>query len=145
LADTIPFIKHSKGFLTALAYLLYHINDAQILLSCEGTYHIERYEQCDCPYTLLRLTNGKYRMFLYNPERDRYRPVRVRSKKHIVDASVVSFYPLLPVKYNNFNNDQSYVHKYTDDQSKGTAYTSFTTKIRPNGITVVDIALDESV
>jgi len=143
LAETIPFIRHSAGFLNALAYLLYHINDAQMPLSCEGAYRVGRYELCDCPYTLLRLTNGKYRLFLYNPERDRYRPICVHAKKRILDAKVVSFYPLLPVKFNNSGTDQAYVYKYSDTPAEELVLKNFTTKIKPNGITVVDIVLGE--
>lgn len=142
LAETIPFIKHTTGFLDALAYLLYHINDAQMPFICEGAYRVGRYDRCDCPYTLLKLTNGKYRLFLYNPERDRYRPVSVIGKKRIIDAKVVSYYPLLPVKFNNCSSDQGYVYKYSEPM-KEVELRDFTTKIKPNGITVVDVTLAE--
>jgi len=143
LAETIPFIKHAAGFLEALAYLLYHINDSQIPLRCEGAYRVGRYELCDCPYTLLRLKNGKYRLFLYNPERDRYRPVCVHGKKRILDAQVVSYFPLLPVKFNNSGTDQAYVYNYSGSRGGDVVLKNFTTKIKPNGITVLDITLGE--
>lgn len=142
LAETIPFIKHTTGFLNALAYLLYHVNDEQMPLICECSYHIGRYDKCDCPYTLLKLANGKYRLFLYNPERDRYRPVTVIGKKHILDARVVSYYPMLPLKFNNHNTDQEYVYKYSENQDEMLIY-DFDTKIKPNGITVIDISFEE--
>ena len=111
-------------------------------LTCEGAYRVGRYDKCDCPYTLMKLKDGKYRLFLYNPERDRYRPVAVIGKKRIIDAKVVSYYPLLPVKFNNESSDQGYVYKYSEDD-KELIIRDFSTKIRPNGITVVDVTLDE--
>lgn len=143
LAETIPFIKHTTGFLDTLAYLLYHINDAQMPLICEGAYRVDRYDKCDCPYSLLKLANGKYRLFLYNPERDRYRPICVHGKKRILDAQVVSYYPLLPVKFNNSGTNQAYVYNYSHAQGADVVLKNFTTKIKPNGITVVDITLGE--
>lgn len=142
LAETIPFIKHSSGFLNALSYLLCHVNDSMMPLACECAYRVGRYDKCDCPYTLLKLKNGKYRLFLYNPERDRYRPVDVIGNRPILDAKVVSYYPLLPVKYNNSSSDQGYVYKYSENQ-KDTKLWDFSTKIKPNGITVVDVMLEK--
>ena len=144
LAETIPFIKHTAGFLDALAYLLYHINDEEMPVACECAYRMGRYNRCDCPYTVLKLKNGKYRIFLYNPERDRYRPVAVIGKKRILDAKVVSYYPLLPVKFNNESCDQGYVYKYSENTEE-IVIRDFTTKIKPNGITVVDVTIAETL
>ena len=140
LAKTVPFINHSEGFISALAYLLYHINDFKMPIICECSYAPERYERCDCPYALMKLKNGKYRLFLYNPEKERYRPVTVHSKKAILDAKVVSYYPILPVKYNNTSG--SYVHNYSSNQDE-IVLRDFTTKIKPNGITILDITFKE--
>ncbi len=142
LMDTIAFMKHSKGFITALAKLLYHANDAQIAISCEGAANKSGgYKKCDCPNILLRLKNGTYRLFLYNPERDRYRPIEVNTKKGILDAKVVSFFPILPVKYNHNSSEGLTVYKYEDVTD--VVYTSFKTKTTPGGITIVDIVLVE--
>jgi hypothetical protein len=145
LAETVPFINHSSGFLSSLSYLLYHANDANMPFICEGAYRKDRYDRCDCPHALLKLTNGKYRLFLYNPERERYRPVSVISKKGIIDAQVISYYPILPVKFNNCSTDQGYVYKYSEE-SESALLRDFSTKIKPNGITVIDITLsDDSI
>lgn len=142
LAETIAFIKHSKGFISALAKLLYHVNDAKMPISCAGTQTRHGgYKECDCPNIMLRLKNGVYRLFLYNPELDRYRPIEVKSKKRIVDAKVVSFFPILPVKF-NYNSDEV-LTAYKYDNSYDPVYTNFKTKITPGGITVVDIVLTE--
>jgi hypothetical protein len=112
---------------------------------CEGAYRKDRYDRCDCPHALLKLTDGKYRLFLYNPERERYRPVSVISKKGIIDAQVISYYPILPVKFNNCSTDQGYVYKYSEE-SESALPRDFSTKIKPNGITVIDITLsDDSI
>ena len=113
-------------------------------VACECAYRMGRYNRCDCPYTVLKLKNGKYRIFLYNPERDRYRPVAVIGKKRILDAKVVSYYPLLPVKFNNESSDQGYVYKYSENAEE-IVIRDFTTKIKPNGITVVDVTIAETV
>jgi hypothetical protein len=142
LAETIPFIRHRGGFLDALAYLLYHVNDGQMPFVCRCAYHVGRYDQCDCPYTLLKLEDGKYRLFLYNPEKERYRPVSVIGNRSIIDAKVVSYYPILPLKFNACNDDQEYVFKYSENENE-IVIRDFSTKIKPNGITVVDVTLQE--
>lgn len=91
-----------------------------------------------CPNITFRLKNGKYRVYLYNPERDRYRKIDVSSQKGIIEAKVVSYFPVLPVKYNN--NGKSFIHNYNDDDTN-VVYDDFRTKIMPNGVTVVDITL----
>ncbi len=138
---TIPFIKHTTGFIKAYSMLLAHANDKNMALtSICPTFndHIE----LDCPNITLKLNNGKYRIYLYNPEREIYRRARVDSKVGIKEAKVVSFYPQLPVKYGNTTDEVDYRYKY-DDETIGKLYGNFTTKIHPNGITVVDVELAE--
>ncbi len=138
LSDTIPYIKHSSGFIDALAYVLYHINDTKMPFFAECIHDTKHVIKDVCPNITFRLKNGKYRVYLYNPERDRYRKIDVSSQKGIVEAKVVSYFPVLPVKYNN--NGKSFIHNYNDDDTN-VVYDDFRTKIMPNGVTVVDITL----
>ncbi len=143
LPGTIPFIKHTTGFVRALGSLLYYANDAQIPLSCEGPEYSDEFDWCECPNIILKLNNGKYRVFLYNPERERYRRICVSAKKAILDAQVVSFYPILPVKYGSDKTVSAYEHKYDGTNKDKEVYTNFVTRIHPNGVTVVDVTLDD--
>ncbi len=140
LEDTIPYIRHSTGFMDALAYLLRHINDAQVPFVSRCARQSAKVVECDCPYILFRLKNGKYRMYLYNPERDRYRKADISSDKGILNAEVVSYFPVLPVKYDN--QGKGFIHNYNNENSN-VVYNDFRTKIMPNGITVVDVTLAE--
>ena len=138
---TIPFVKHTTGFIKAYSMLLVHANDNNMALTSLCPTFNDRVEM-ECPNIILKLKNGKYRMFLYNPEREVYRRIRVDSKKGIKDAKVVSFYPILPVKYGTSTDEINYEYKYGDDTT-GMVFPNFTTKVHPNGITVVDIELAE--
>lgn len=138
---TIPFNKHSTGFVTALGQLLHYSNEAQLRLTCECPFYSEEFSQSEEPNVVMKLSNRKYRMFLYNPERERYRRMRVSAKTAIADAQVVSFYPILPVKHTNSNEETSYNHNYEANSNAKAVYTDFVTRIHPNGITVVDVTL----
>ena len=138
---TIPFNKHSTGFITALGQLLHHANDAKMPLLCDGPDYFEEFNSCECPNVIYKLRNGKYRVFLYNPERERYRRMRVSAKTAIADAQVVSFFPILPVKYVSDTTAASYEHNYDANSNDNTVYTKFITRILPNGVTVVDVML----
>ncbi len=139
LDDSVPYIKHATGFLNALAYLLYHINDANIPFTTSCKIVSEYGTMCSYPNVVYKLKNGKYRVFLYNPDRNRYRKANIISDKGITDAKVVSHFPQLPVKYNN--QGKSYVHNYEDGDNK--VYNDFTTKVMPAGVTIVDVTIAE--
>ena len=143
LPETIPFIKHSTGFVKALGQLLNYANDAQIPITCEVNKLSDEFYMCEFPSIVLKLRSGKYRIFLYNPEHERYRRVRVRTKKPIEDAQVVSFYPILPVKYPNATTGDSYEHNYDINSGVKAVHKEFITRIQPNGVTVVDVTLGE--
>ncbi|MEA4824316.1 MAG: hypothetical protein VB111_09415 [Clostridiaceae bacterium] len=123
LIDTLSFQKVSCGFIDALACLM---------KAASGELFT-----ADSPFTAYQLKNGAYRLYLYNTLDEKYHSARVRTARPILSASIVSRYPVLPVRYTD-ENEAVFSYNF-DRQVSGTR--GFITKLAPSGVTIVDVTL----
>ncbi len=123
LIDTLSFQKVSCGFIDALACLMKAASGGLLT--------------ADSPFTAYKLKNGAYRLYLYNTRDEKYHSARVCAAHPILSASIVSRYPVLPVRYTD-ENEAVFDYNF-DRQASGTR--GFITKLAPSGVTIVDVTL----
>ena len=123
LHDTLPFRKVSAGFADACAELLRRVGPKEL--------------RCDMPCFVLRMKSGALRIFLPNPELNRYTSARVTAEVPIRSVSIVTKYPILPVKFLSSPEADA---RFMAQDSDGTQRT-FKIKIAPGGVTVADVML----
>ncbi|WP_391571212.1 hypothetical protein [Cohnella sp.] len=126
LIDTLPFAKVTTGFRDALALVLKELSDCPLT--------------CDMPHMAFQLANGAYRLYLFNNVDHQYRRAFVTMKPIVADTSVVSSFPILPVRYKD-DATGGLVHHYTGEIS---SKQSFEVKLQPGGVTILDVLLAES-
>lgn len=123
LADTLAFRKVSDGFARACAALLKKLGSQEI--------------QCSLPCSVFRRKDGSLRVFILNPELNSYGSANVTARRPVKKVSIITKYPVLPVKYLN-NPDGG--AGFTAQKSDGTQR-SFRVKVSPGGVTIVDVEL----
>jgi len=123
LHDTLPFRKVSEGFADACAALLRRAGAKEL--------------RCDMPCFVLRMKSGALRIFILNPEINSYGRARVTAESPIRSVSIVTKYPVLPVKFLDSPDGSA---RFIAQESDGTQR-SFLIKVAPGGVTIADVML----
>lgn len=132
LYKVLPFAKLSSGFIKVCGELLKAAMLQEFPVSC------------DVPMTALSLTNGRHRLYLYNPDENHYGHAAVTSALPIEAADVVSAYPVLPVRYLTEVKplDPPGGNRFAFDHEKALDRPhAFRVKLAPGGVTVVEVTL----
>jgi hypothetical protein len=123
LAETLTFAKVTAGFGDACA----------LLLRTVGTELFT----CNLPMVPMQMTDGRYRLYLSNPEVNSYGYANVTAKHPIEQVVSVSKYPVLPVK---FMDSPDEAVGWMGKDSTGEERT-FRVKVPPGGVTILDVLL----
>lgn len=123
LTDTLVFSKVSSGFKRAMAVLLNAIQETPF--------------DIDKPNLILQMEDGAYRIYLFNDSMVKYHRASVHACQQIKDVKIISKYPVLPPRYME-NDTGSLQHAYNGEPE---VKKSFSVKIQPGGVTVVDVYL----
>lgn len=123
LYKELPFAKISSGFITAVAKILKEMQLDVLQL------------ECDCPMRVVRLSNGRDRLYIYNPFDNGYVTATVVSKRTVKSADIVSRFPVLPPRF--LCEGESGM--YYDFSKPPKTDKRFSVKLAPSGVTVVDI------
>lgn len=121
LIDSLVFSKVTKGFSDALALLLREIDTMPFKI--------------DKPNMVFRMSDGAYRLYLYNDNDFHYHRAFVESELEIVDTRTVTSFPVLPPRFMVKAGGKLH-HTYNGTD---TAKHSFEIKIQPGGVTVIDV------
>ncbi|MCL2517671.1 MAG: hypothetical protein FWF15_03815, partial [Oscillospiraceae bacterium] len=124
LIDTLSFVKVTTGFRDAIALLLKAAQGDMIT--------------CDMPYIANKLTNGAWRLYIFNTVNEHYRHAFVTINKPVADVRIVSSFPVLPVRFIE-NKSGNLTHKYTGDPVNKQ---NFELKLQPGGVTILDVELE---
>ncbi len=123
LTDTLTFRKVSDGFAGVCAALLQRIGSQEI--------------QCSLPCSVFRRKDGSLRVFILNPDLNSYGRASVTARHPVKNVSIVTKYPVLPVKYlNNPDGSTGFMAQNSDGTQR-----SFRVKVSPGGVTIVDVML----
>lgn len=125
LVDTLPFRKVSTGFRKACAALLKAAGDHTF--------------SCNLPILPTQLENGKYRLYILNESLTSYGYADVEACSPYKNVSIVSKYPVLPVKFMKKSVNGASIG-FSQADSDGTQ-TVFRAKVVPGGATVLEITL----
>ncbi len=123
LAETLTFAKVTAGFCEALA----------LLLRTAGSDLFT----CNLPIVPMQMEDGRYRLYISNPEMNSYGYANVTAKRPIQQVVSVSKYPVLPVK---FMDSPDGAVGWMGQDSTGTQRT-FRVKVTPGGVTILDVVL----
>lgn len=123
LAETLTFSKVTTGFRQACA----------LLLKTAG----ESLFSCNLPILPMLMDDGRYRLYITNPEMNSYGYANVTAATPIRDVANVSKYPVLPVKFMDAANEGV---GFMGKDSTGTQRT-FRAKVTPGGVTILDVRL----
>lgn len=121
--DTLPFVKVSRGFVNAMAYILRSVTSDMVV--------------SDVPCLSYKLKNGNIRLYLFNTIRDRYSRAFVNMKCSVADTKIVSKFPILPARYKD-SATGGIVHNY---ETEAVCKQSFEIKLAPGGVAVADVIL----
>lgn len=120
LHGTLNFTKVTAGFAESVA----------LLLRSTGSELFT----CSHPMTVTELKNGRYRLYIFNPEVFTYAKAVVSCAKPLRGVEILSKYPLLPVKYlNSADGTVSYLSSGSD----GTQC-HFKTRVAPGGAVILE-------
>jgi hypothetical protein len=123
LAETLTFCKVTEGFRDACALLLKTV--ASDLFAC------------NLPIVPMLMDDGRYRLYISNPELNSYGFANVTAKRPIKEVAIISSYPILPVKFMDSPDEEV---GWLGQASTGTQR-AFRTKVTPGGVTILDIGL----
>lgn len=123
LIDTLTFRKVSDGFAEMCAALLRTVGAREI--------------QSTLPCSVFRMKNGLLRVLILNPDLNSYGRAVVTARSPLKEVSIVTKYPVLPVKYLSSPSETTHV---LAQESDGTQK-SFLVKVAPGGVTIVDVKL----
>lgn len=123
LVETLTFCKVTTGFRAACA----------LLLKTAGSSLFT----CNLPLLPMLMADGRYRLYLSNPELNSYGYANVTAERPIKHVANISTYPVLPVK---FMATASAGVGWMDQESDGTQRT-FRVKVTPGGVTILDVVL----
>jgi len=127
LMDTLVFAKVTTGFRDAMSLLLNKINDVP--------FDINK------PNIILKMKDGAYRLYLFNDSEVKYRRAFVISQKEILDAKIISKFPILPPRYIETATGMLQ-HIYTDEKK---VKKSFEIKLQPGGVTIIDVYVERRI
>lgn len=124
LAETLTFCKVTAGFREACARLLQ-------ALGCDLF-------ACNLPILPMQLADGRYRLYLANPEMNSYGYAVVTAGRPIRQVANVGKYPVLPVKFMDSPREHvGWIGKEPDGARR-----SFRAKVAPGGVTILDVTLE---
>lgn len=123
LAETLTFAKVTAGFRQACALLLKTVGHDVFA--------------CNLPILPMRLKDGRYRVYITNPELNSYGYANVTARRPIKAVTAVSKYPVLPAK---FLDSPDGAVGWMEQASNGTQRT-FRAKVTPGGVTILDVVL----
>jgi len=123
LAETLTFCKVTAGFREACALLLKTVGNDLF--------------SCNLPIVPMLMQDGRYRIYISNPEINSYGYANVTAAKPIQRVTSVSKYPVLPVKFMDSANERV---SFMSKDSTGTQRT-FRAKVTPGGVTILDVVL----
>jgi hypothetical protein len=125
LKETLTFCKVTAGFVRACALLLKTVGNDRFT--------------CNLPVVPMRLEDGRYRLYLSNPEMNSYGYATVTAKFPIKSVVNVSKYPMLPVKFmDSASEGVGWMGKDSDGTQR-----IFRVKVTPGGVTILDVVLQE--
>jgi len=122
LVDTLQFRKVSIGFRKACAALIKAAGDHTF--------------SCNLPIMPILLENGNYRLYILNEAINSYGFADVSADRLVKNVSIVSKYPVLPVKF----KAKGVVVGVLARDSTGVE-TDFRAKVTPGGVTILEITL----
>jgi hypothetical protein len=123
LVETLTFAKVTEGFRNACAELLKTVSNNRF--------------SCNLPIVTMLMNDGRYRLYISNPELNSYGFATVTAASPIKRVDIVSKYPMLPVKFME-SADESV--GWMGNESTGTQRI-FRVKVTPGGVTILDVAL----
>ena len=123
LVETLTFCKVTAGFRDACALLLKTVGSDLFT--------------CNLPVVPMLMDDGRYRLYISNPEINSYGYATVTAKHPIRQVINVSKYPVLPVKFMDSPDEQV---GWIGKDSNGTQRT-FRVKVTPGGVTILDVFL----
>jgi hypothetical protein len=123
LAETLTFCKVTTGFRKACALLLKTVGSDLFT--------------CNLPIVPMRMADGRYRLYLSNPEMNSYGYATVTARHPIKQVVSVSKYPVLPVK---FMDSPKEAVGWMGKEASGKQRT-FRAKVTPGGVTILDVVL----
>jgi hypothetical protein len=121
LAETLTFSKVNTGFVEACALLLRTVGNDLFT--------------CNLPIVPMRMTDGRYRLYIANPEMNSYGYAIVTAREPIRSVANISKYPVLPVKFMDSPNE----HVGWIGKEPSGAQHSFRAKVAPGGVTILDL------
>ena len=134
LSANLPFVKLSSGFAKACGAML------------TPAVQINFPVASDVPMLAIKLKNGHYRIYLYNPFEHHYSHAMVTSAKPILSADIISAFPVLPVRFvasvaeaEIGGNRCAFDHEKISTNKNY----SFRTKFAPGGVTVIEMKLED--
>ena len=123
----LPYTHLSRGFIESVGIMLRSITKKLLPITS------------DKPMLALGLKNGYDRLYFFNNHDNGYMNAMAESALPILDATIISAYPVLPVKF--FHDDKvGGVYDFSDD---GTEKHKFKIKLAPDGVTIVDIKISK--
>jgi hypothetical protein len=123
LVETLTFCKVTTGFRKACACLLKTVGNDLFT--------------CTLPIVPMRLADGRYRLYITNPEMNSYGYANVTARRPFQEVVSVSKYPVLPVKFMDSPKESV---GWMGKESDGTQRT-FRAKVTPGGVTILDLVL----
>jgi hypothetical protein len=125
LTETLTFCKVTAGFRDACALLLKTVGNNLFT--------------CNLPIVPMRMNDGRYRLYLSNPEMNSYGYATVTARYPIKQVVSVSKYPVLPVKFmDSPAGSVGWMEQASDGKQR-----TFRVKVTPGGVTILDVALQE--
>jgi hypothetical protein len=123
LVETLTFCKVTAGFCAACARLLKSVGN--------GLF------SCNLPFLPMAMKDGRYRLYIENPEMNSYGYATVTATYPIRDVVTISKYPVLPVKFMNTADETV---GFMDAATTGPRRV-FRVKVTPGGVTILDVFL----
>jgi hypothetical protein len=123
LVETLTFAKVTAGFCEACALLLKTVGSDLFT--------------CNLPIVPMLMDDGRYRLYISNPEMNSYGYATVTAKFPIKQVVNVSKYPVLPVKFMDSPDEGT---GWIGKNSSGTQRI-FRAKVTPGGVTILDVFL----
>ena len=123
LVETLTFCKVSAGFCEACALLLKAVGSDLFT--------------CNLPIVPMQMDDGRFRLYISNPEMNSYGYANVTAKRPIKQVVSVSKYPVLPVKFMDSPDEGV---GWMGKGPSGTQRT-FRAKVTPGGVTILDVLL----
>jgi hypothetical protein len=123
LQETLTFCKVTAGFRQACALLLKTVGNELFT--------------CNLPILPMQMEDGRYRLYISNPEMNSYGYAVVTARGPIRQVTGISKYPVLPVKFMDSPDEPvGWIGKENDGTKR-----TFRVKVTPGGVTILDVTL----